>query len=368
MEMTTSCCTVTSTANTTVLILDNKNYDRLVTRKNAHTVNKLKDGVLKKLQSRLATPNGSHIRLFKVVHDDLHDFLQPKQKVPASKLLLLKEKQSMASQMIHLYLEDKTPLIDPVLPDSFYYRLMTEKRSKILGRTQRRRDRDRLYSSRPRRRVARSMKQLQNSAAESELLHPRRTVSEFTPQPPSSKPAIREKLLRPRTAIGIERYSSGDLGRQLERPGTATGCLNTGVFHLTECDIAPEAGDYSAITEKEVPVTEEVGHVVSQIDSFQRDKQESRLKLVCSTTVKSELRADLDRARINTPVAEFFDVQEDEYFDYETSASKLRQLEGRIKDFCSKVGRRRVSDTGVNVNELRCFQVEVRILNRIKTE
>ncbi|KAL4239120.1 hypothetical protein ACF0H5_003822 [Mactra antiquata] len=347
MEMPTNAFTVTSTAmNTTVFILDTKTYDRLITKKNIHTITKIKQGVLRKLQNRITTANGSQVPLLKIVHDKLHDELKPRAQTVKS-ARPENDKQAILNQMIKLYLRDKGPLIDPLLPDSFHARLASEKRNREIELREKKKEEQAVTSFRHRRhRVPRSLKQLQTSAVETELLHPNRSWLE------QQKPS-KDRHLRPRTAIGIETYATSE--DSYERPETSPA-KTSGVFHLTECESMDEAGQ-SFVKEKSVLVTKEYDHVFQQIDTIQKEKSEARSKVICSVAAKNELREETERSDYRYRADDIFDLHDDDYFDYETSAGNLKSLEERIKTFCNGVRQKRHNDP-LRIDEMRSFQVK----------
>ena len=350
LEMPTSSCTVTCTAmNTTVFILDTKTYERLILKKNLHTILKLKEGVFHKLNSRIATSNGGNVPLFRKVCDKLQEELRPKLKEhQTQKIKTDADKNVVLSQMIKLYLQDRGPLIDPILPDSFHNRLMSEKRNKQIEKYEKKKEEQALILRRRKTRVPRSRKQLQNSAAETELLHPEQSWLE------QAKPS-KTRHLRPKTALGIEHRSQFEDGN--ERPNTSPVEQN-GVFHLTECETTDELGE-TVVKEKSILVTEEYDHVFKQIDTIQRGKDIARSKVICSVAAKNELREETERAQLSYRADDIYDLHDEDYFDYETSASNLKNLESRMKLFCDEVRHKRVNDP-IRIDEMRCFHVKVR--------
>ena len=357
MEMGTYACTVTCSADTTVFILDNKTYERLILKKNIQTITTLKQGVLRKVQSRLATHKGSTVQLLKSVHDKLVEELKPKRKVVAPKIQVNDHnKQTILAQMIKLYLKDKTPMIDPILPDAFHARLMSEKKNRLIAKRDKKKEEQAMYLRQKRRRVPRSLKQLQNSAAETELMNSSKLWFEAT------KPT-KDRQIRPTTAIGIESHTDSTQDSVI-RPNTAHPA---GVFHLTECDPAEEMRQNTG-KEKPVMVTQEFNHVFQQIDNLQREKSEARSKVICSVAAKNEIRNETEQAQLGYKAEDVFDINEDDYFDYETSAPNLKHLEQRIRHFCDRVSHRRISDP-TRVNEMRSFQVKVSyILKSVKSK
>ena len=355
MEMPTCAHTITCTATTTVFVLDDKNYERLVLRKNTHTIQRLKEGVLKKLRGRLTLSSCRQVPLLKVVHDKLSDELKPKMPTSPRKEIIDSSKEVVISQMVKLYMQGKTPLIDPLLPDSFYHRLMTEKKNaQIESRSRKKIEQERLFRKRHRT-VPRSLKQLQNSAAETELLHPE---GEWLQSPSHS----RGKILRPRTAIGIEGQSVTDSSAST-RPKTAIGKLSgagNGVFHLTQCESTDDFGQTVAKV-KSVSVVED-GNVFQQMEAIQKEKTEIRAKVICNAAAKTELRHEAERARLGFPSEDIFD-HDDDYFDWETSATNLKNLEDKIRSFCDTVSMRSNNDPLV-INELKTFHLQVSLVNR----
>ena len=59
LELDTCISTVICNSNATVMILDTKNYDRLVAKKNQQTLIKISERALQKLQCRCHTTKGS---------------------------------------------------------------------------------------------------------------------------------------------------------------------------------------------------------------------------------------------------------------------------------------------------------------------
>ncbi|XP_060602168.1 uncharacterized protein LOC132755327 isoform X2 [Ruditapes philippinarum] len=348
MEMPTSSCTVTCTAmNTTVFILDTKTYERLILKKNLHTILKLKEGVFRKLNSRIATSNGGNVPLFRKVCDKLQEELKPKMKEQQTqKVKNDNDRNVVLSQMIKLYLKDRGPLIDPILPDSFHNRLMSEKRNKQIEKSEKKKEEQALILRRRKTRIPRSRKQLQNSAAETELLHPEQSWLE------QAKPS-KTRHLRPKTALGIESHSQFEDGS--ERPHTSPA-EQSNVFHLTECETTDELGE-TIVKEKSIMVTQEYDHVFKQIDTIQRGKDIARSKVICSVAAKNELREETERAQLNYRPDDMYDLHDEDYFDYETSASNLKNLEDRMKVFCDEVRHKRVNDH-VRIDEMKCYHVK----------
>lgn len=347
MDLSTNSCSVMCTATTTVFILDMKNYDRLITKKNLHTINKLKQGVLRKLQSRLATTNGVRVPLFKIIHDQLQEELRPKLREQPKKIKVDSERDTVLTQMIKLYLKDKGPLINPLLPDSFHARLMAEKRNKQIEKRDVKKREIAVQMRQRRNRVPRSLKQLQSSAAENELMNPDKNW--LQPVKPS-----KDRHLRPKTALGIE--SAHEESAESLRPVTSTS-KTSGVF-LTECETSADEMGESIVKEKAVLVTEQFDHVFQQMSNIQREKTEARSKVICSVAAKRDLREETERSNLGYTADDMFDLHDEDYFDYETSATNLKSLEERIKTFCDEVRLKRHNDP-IRIDEMRSFHVKV---------
>ena len=134
------------TANTDLFILDNKNIERLLYKKNTHTNDMLRDIVENKVKSRRKTQSGCEIELYKRLLDQLIESRPNRREEVIAQLeseaLAAKEAQNrtiqekvndkdlMVSQLIKLFLLDKSPLIEPTLPGAVYYRCKSISRAK----------------------------------------------------------------------------------------------------------------------------------------------------------------------------------------------------------------------------------------------
>jgi len=344
LELDKSVSTIRCTENTTVMVLDTKNYDRLIAKKNQHTINKLCSTALQKVQSRSVSGKGVQVPILSVLRTKLREKLPIRESV-TDKPKVDKQKSYVMEQLIKLFIDDKVPLIEPFVPNSLYYRLKSDKRAKLMEvqerkkRGQARETNERLQDFRSRRKVARSLKQLRNMKAENDLLRTDKTEINYV---------TGTATLRPRTAIGIRH----------ERPTPPNGRPHTaGIFHLTECDVDPN-------TQKDdVQVDGDVGQIVQKIGAVQKGKNEIRSKIVCSATVVSEIKSNMQTGSTsssgsgsgaNIGIADPFD---EDYFDWETSNKKLCNLEDRIKHFCADVDSKCTRDPP-QVSVMRRFHIK----------
>lgn len=345
MELDKSTCTVNCTQDTTVMILDMKNYDRLIAKKNMHTIGKLCKSALQKVLSRAHTSKGSQVPLLDILQKRLEAKLPKKDDNNYVKPKVDRSKSIVMEQLIRFFLKDKAPLIDPFVPNALYYRMKTEKRAKMIEINELKQRgyvskvENRLYDYRPRRKVARSMKQLKNTRAENELLR--------TPQSTAwgvvSSPATIS--LRPRTALGIHREFS---------PQQASGRPHTaGIFHLTESH--NHSTSDTATSPPRDESSGEVSDILQQMDQVQKEKTEVRSKVICSAMAVGELnRSNLRNGGSSTNVMEPFG---DDYFDWETSERNLCSLEDRMKQFCTD-GDSKVSKVTPKISPLRRFSIK----------
>ncbi|ELT96736.1 hypothetical protein CAPTEDRAFT_222490 [Capitella teleta] len=116
---------VRCTSSTDVFILDLKNIDRLITKRNAHTLERLRKSVEAKLRVRL----NRHSNL-EVYSHLLQKAVDMQHKQPTSGETLTKKdgvddavsrKEAQFNQMLRLYMDNKSPLIQSNAPDGMYY-------------------------------------------------------------------------------------------------------------------------------------------------------------------------------------------------------------------------------------------------------
>ncbi|KAJ8308906.1 hypothetical protein KUTeg_013780 [Tegillarca granosa] len=343
MDMETNMYTVTSVANTTVMILDTKSYDRLIAKKNQQTVNLICKKALQKTLSRVHTQKGHHVPLLPLVAQKLEAKLPRKVVSNTVREAIDKEnneKLKLFEQLLEFFVKGKVPLIQPFVPDSLYYRKKSEKREKMMEhhREQTRKESGKLEADeqvnffRPHKKIARSMKQLKKFRAENDLL------SSSLPQ--------KSFIARPRTALGVRGEMSWKSNSTF-RPMSSNELTSSskGIFHLTECNVKNH-------NNKE--------ELFDQIDSIQRAKSESRSKVVCSVAAREQLQQTTNEVNLAN-------IIDDEYFDWETSEKNLRNLEERIKQFCDKTNDEEAWRPPSNISSLKPFSIKENTLKMEET-
>ena len=73
---------------------------------------------------------------------------------------------------------------------------------------------------------------------------------------------------------------------------------------------------------------------------------------------KHELRDETERAHLGYTADEMYDMHDEEYFDHETSAGNLKNLEERVRTFCDEVRTKRFNDP-LRIDGLKTFVVKV---------
>ncbi|XP_071078833.1 uncharacterized protein [Haliotis cracherodii] len=327
LELDTNIGTLISTGNTDVFILNGKNYERLVQKKNPHTAETLKVEAYRKVCGRLCTTTGAQIPLLKKLQGVLKDML------PHPELYLRRgEHYHRSKELIHLidmFLQDRSPLIQPLLPDALYYKQRSaEKAKKIVANASRFQ-----RSSDPREKrtkMPRSLDKLRNNIeAENELLG-------YRPLSTASVAVGDGGVLRP---LSSALTPSGGKGSPSVRPPTAADSVT-----VTRCDFEYEFGQGSR--KEEAPNRDLVVGIYEEMEQFQKDKKEERSRVICSGVRKK-----------NENKRPEMECDEEEYFDWETSDSNLCVLENRIKTFCDE-GTQSLSRDRNRVAELRRFEIE----------
>lgn len=317
LELETSYSTVTCTANTTAMVLDTKNYDRLVTRRNQQTVIKMCETAAQKMHYRLHAYKGDQIPFFKCALKKLKDKLPKKIESTYKRKEPSSDKTKIMESLIELFLQGKGPLIEPYVPDSLYYRKMSARKAKHMEYTTT--HNERLHPARKRRTIPRSLKQLKRMDAENELLnYP--TYSETT--------IARSFVQRPGTALGIKEQER-PRERAAIRPKTATERSPSSNFFITEVD-----GEHITRVAKPFDSPE----IFEQMDQIQHQKTEARSNVICSLTAKEELRNYMKQTDHGGDSG-FNALSNDDFFDWETSDSNLNALEDKLRDFCSQFTR-----------------------------
>ncbi|XP_033735728.1 uncharacterized protein LOC117324159 isoform X2 [Pecten maximus] len=344
MELERSTCTVNCTENTTVMVLDTKNYDRLIAKKNIHTIRKLCKSALQKVLCRANSGKGSQVPLLDILQKKLQEKL-PSKDENNFKPKTDRSKSVVMDQLIQFFLKGKTPLIEPCVPNSLYYRMKSEKRAKMIeinemklkGQVTGTKVENRLYEYRPRRKVPRSMKQLKSMRVENDLLKTTQSAWDYTQTSLTS--------LRPRTALGIHRDISQP---PTSRPHTA------GIFHLTECN---NVDADSVVSPTRDEPSGAVSDILEQIDQVQKEKTEVRSKVICSAMAVNEInKTSMRNGGSSTSALTAMEPFDEDYFDWETSERNLCNLEDRIKQFCAD-GESKPTKVTPQVAPLRRFSI-----------
>ncbi|XP_062620945.1 uncharacterized protein LOC134282559 [Saccostrea cucullata] len=348
LELDSCVSSVICNSNATVMILDTKNYDRLVAKKNQQTITKISQRALQKLQCRCHTTKGSKIPLLKSLVEKLKEKLPRRQnniQLRQQITELDKEKEQLMEQLIDLYLRGKVPMIEPFVPNALYYRKKTIRRAEIMEHRNKlakgvpQTGKRSLYDI-PKRKVARSMKQLKTANAEQELLSP--SLSIVRPFSDYRATSRREVQQRPRTAIGLTSMTSM---KERTRPVSE----NNRVF-LTECNNGSLEGERDNI------ILSENDNFFQQLDNLHREKHENRSRIVCSATAREELMNDM--RYFNGSTGEVQVPQDEAYFDWETSEGHLNRLEDRIKSFCDKLEKTANNKDAPRLSPLKRFSIQ----------
>lgn len=130
MNLSTYLYTIKCTANTEVFILDTKNFERLVGKKNMTTLDIIREYVKSKLKTRIEMKNGHLVPLLPYLHFKLTEQTLPVEKPlpPIKNSKQLPDKEYQTKQLLNLFKEGKAVLVEPSVPGVHYYKeLMLEK-------------------------------------------------------------------------------------------------------------------------------------------------------------------------------------------------------------------------------------------------
>ena len=365
------------TAKTEVFLLDNKNIERFILKKYTTAIDTLRENVLKKLIFRRKSKIGTDVKLFDHMIDALEE-LQPKRttkEVSSGTKSSVKEadakKLADLDKLVDLYLQNKSPLIEPFVPGTVYYKTQAVQRGR-----KRMMDRLRKYSElnkpvsgqlrlerarKASRRQPRSRRELerltvaQDPQEASKLNDRNHAVNRFLSQGAAVASAV-----PPRT-----------------RPQTASSRLSTTstqpIFKLTEPqingDISVHDVDYSDIKE------EEIKHILRDMGDLQENKNASRARVICSMMDKNSNQQGMaliggirpKSAPISGGSSKMDRWQEEEEesgeaFDLETSDTVLSSLEYRLKAFHQR-HEHESKRGGPRIEQLRRFIISVSIAN-----
>jgi hypothetical protein len=344
--------TIQCTANTEVLILDMKNYERLITRKNPQTIELMKEKVLEKLTNRSTTPQGLQIPL--VGH--IVRKLKPKQKVKIdpAKNRQVKKREVLMKQLVKLFLDDKAPMIEPCVPNAVFYKTKARERAEVKKNVEKRQGlnlaqantRARLYGMNNKR--PRSRRELENLASAYQANF--QTVDPY----------------RRQSAIYID--EDRELDELLARDNIRTG-VGDEVFKLTQADSDDDSEKISKGS---------LINIVSEMDSYQRVTSANRSKVITAVALREHKHPHLNLLRPQSaPVMKYEgqEVQEEheevlsqdsddfidgeENFDWETSDGGLRTLEDKMRKFVEEAREKAVGH-GASIRAMRRFEIKVR--------
>ncbi|XP_035824244.1 uncharacterized protein LOC118477140 [Aplysia californica] len=354
--------TVVSTASTTVLVLNTKNYERLVSRKHAFTVTRLQRLALNKVSTRANSSKGSLVPLLKHLARELSERI-PKPPPPAKRVEILKKKEVVMNQLLDMFLKDKAPLIEPCVPNALFYRQRSAVKNQALMQNPYAKLRTLKHIDdfgKIRRKVPRSIQQLKNNLqAERELLGDDRRELVDTSFDDNAG-----TLSRPMTSLG---FSRGSPRSRMSRPTTSHS------LRIREC--RQEDDRYS--TSANHPDKEDrldhnaVADIFEEMEMITRENQENRMRLICSVSAKNELKEKLERVQRAASLEkekrgeEFGELYDTDYFDWETSEDNLKDLEDRVVSFCRSVTPARPSSAVTRstaakqmITEMKRFEVE----------
>ncbi|KAL5008263.1 hypothetical protein ScPMuIL_013844 [Solemya velum] len=306
----TNMFTLVCVTETTVFVLNSKNYERLIQKKNQQSLVKLTRKALQKTITRMTSSRGSEVSSL--------PFFQQKLQEKLDNLLNSdrhsEDRDMFLEDLIDLFLKDKIPLIEPCVPDSLYYRQKSQKNKRYATPMMSMSNVDtRTLYRKPVHKHPRSMKQLRSTYAEQELLYDR---------PPLCQ--TQNNMRRPRTAIGLGKRSVRGETFQI-RPRSAFSAVTKRHYHITESQIpdTPRSRKESSRSLREFDPL--FGHM----EDVQRDKEENSVKVAYSLEAKSDLIHQSGKGGY------LDELGSHDYacFDDETGDDSLRHLEDRIQAF-----------------------------------
>ncbi|CAH1791914.1 unnamed protein product [Owenia fusiformis] len=323
--------TIVTTSNCEAFILDVKNYERLVPKKNMGFIELLRKQFEQKLKGRIKTPHGAQIKLFQHFLNKIDD-LKPKKAAPHLKKQLAQRELHLLN-MRKLFLEDRGPMLEPCVPGTIFYKNIARLKSSyhnpwmiqaatIAEAAQKEKPKftvdimpkTRIPTSKRRPRSTRELQSLRISAPPKPIL-------------------VKQRSSRPLTAPGKRVSDAVGTGATTGRPQTALG---------------HKSGNTDDVNELGEP---NMHDIVDQIDELQKRKESSRNRILCSMIVdpsKSYESSSGAKARsVSAPAVKNGEVEEateepntteeseesDNYYDWETSEPALRTLEDRLMQF-----------------------------------
>lgn len=361
--------TVKCTCNTEVFILDAKQYERLIVKKNPQTIEIIRSVVESKVKTRLETVQGAQIILFKHVYAKI---MAAKPTFRQQEDLTEEEKKRniFMKRLVGLFMEDKAQLIEPRVPDSVHYKHKSSQRAKKKQATENVkkdtkpsvRDCDhesRLNRARMPRRRPRSRRELENLKIEVPNLmyqkHQRRDQRVLDPN------LITPSNPRKHLAWG-------------DRPGEGPKITTDGT-EWTDEDEAEKQKVHKNVfittslqEEMNVAETESIDLAWNEIEDYQKRRSS---RVVCSTSIPGQQTDESYQGQQKTPFRpksapllsqiEFNNDDDDseEYFDFETSDRVLTSLEERLKQFYGKAQSDESRRNFSRVAQLKRFEIQV---------
>ncbi|XP_064614145.1 uncharacterized protein LOC135477869 [Liolophura sinensis] len=161
--------TVVCTSGTQVYILDMKNYERLVLKKNPATLQVIKDIVSDKLFGRMSSHQGKQIPLLKYLHFKLNEenYQSSKELPPLKTTKTLPDSELLQKYLVKAFVEGKSQICEPHVPGMTYYRELMQDKARIREniRTNQgiKRHREKLYSEKLKNRKPRSSAALKDA-------------------------------------------------------------------------------------------------------------------------------------------------------------------------------------------------------------
>lgn len=122
--------TVKCTANTEVFILDTKNYDRIVGKKNTTTLDIMREYVKAKLETRMNMKQGHLVPFLQFLHFKMTEESLPQSKpLPPLKMSkTLPDRDTMLQQLLQWFKDGKSTIVEPYTAGAVFYKeLMKEK-------------------------------------------------------------------------------------------------------------------------------------------------------------------------------------------------------------------------------------------------
>lgn len=343
--------TVKCTANTEVFILDNKNIDRLIQKRNIYMLELLRQSVENKLRARFHSPLGGEIPLYEKLLKKAIE-MRPKKSAAAianeelpkeeeKEKEEVKREEAMFNQVIKMYMEDRGPLLQSSVPDSMYYIIKAREKA----RKERNTDEKIKKASR-------------GASMEMRLQRARKYVMQ------NRQPRSRRELEKLTIANEMEQLKLQDQGHAINRylvhkpnnarPSTANGHtqdeVSEEIFKLTEPDLGYGDEDDQIVLRPDDLQHDSVRAAVLKMARLKDSSNANRAKIICSMIERRQnqtpaglenlLRpksAPLGHKKGQRPYGADSDSDSEiGDFDYATSNTALNELEDKIRHFHGK--------------------------------